>query len=428
LLRYFSRIFVDVRPLLGERGRNLEWIMAVKTIFWSVVAVALAAAAFAIYSPDQVAEFSPRAAALALDARARLPLPAQPTPAPAATQPAQTPATPVQAQTAERKDFPVLLESLGQVAAYNTVTVKARIDGQIDKIAFKEGQIVHKGDLLAEIDPRPFQAAVAQAQAKEEQDNATLANAKRDLDRYSTLAKQSFASEQQLDTQKALVNSDTALIAADDAAIDSAKVQLGYTTITAPLTGRVGYRLVDQGNMVAASQQTGIVVINQLQPISVTFTAPEEQVGEINALRKAGEAKVEVKTTDGKPLSTGVLEVVDNQIDTSTGTVKLKARFANEDEKLWPGLAVIVDLTLGVDKNAVVVPTASVQHGSKGLYVYVIGDDNKAAPHPVKISHQNSEEAAIASGLQGGEKIVTSGQSRLRPGSLVVVQAAEPRS
>ncbi len=402
--------------------------MAVKAFLWVVVAGALGAAAYAIYAPDQIAVYSPKAAALAREARARLPLPAQTAAAPAAPQSSEPSATPVQAVTAVQKDFPVLLESLGQVAPYNTVTVKARIDGQIDKIAFKEGQIVHKGDLLAEIDPRPFQAAVAQAQAKEEQDNATLANAKHDLDRYSTLAKQSFASEQQLDTQKALVNSDTALIAADDAAIDSAKVQLGYTTITAPLTGRVGFRLVDQGNMVAASQQTGIVVINQLQPISVNFTAPEEQVGEINALRKAGEAKVEVKSTDGKPLSTGVLEVVDNQIDASTGTVKLKARFANDDEKLWPGLAVIVDLTLGVDKNAVVVPTVAVQHGVSGLYVYVIGDDNKVAPRPVKIAHQNTEEAAIASGLKVGDKIVTSGQSRLRPGALVAVEPAAPRS
>jgi membrane fusion protein, multidrug efflux system len=405
--------------------------MAVKAIFWSVVAVAFGGAAYAIYAPDHVAEFSPQAADLARQARARLPFPTQPSAAAAASapsQPAAPSATPVQAQTVGRKDFPVVLESLAQVAPYNTVTVKARVDGQIDKIAFQEGQIVQKGDLLAEIDPRPFQAAVAQAQAKKQQDEANFSNAKRDLDRFSTLAKQSFASEQQLDTQKALVNSDSALIAADDAAIDSAQVQLGYTTIKAPLSGRVGFRLVDQGNMVAASQQTGIVVINQLQPISVTFTAPEEQVGEINALKKAGDAKVEVKTTDGKYLATGVLEVVDNQIDATTGTVKLKARFANVDNKLWPGLAVIVDLTLGVDKQAIVVPTAAVQHGADGLYVYVIGDDNKATPRPVKIAHQNTQEAAITSGLEAGQRIVTSGQSRLRPGALVAVETTAPRS
>ncbi len=403
--------------------------MSVKRIFWSMAAVALGAVAYAVYAPDRVEQISPRAAELARTARAFLPLPAQQ--ASASTPPqaaAAPPATPVQAQVVERKDFPVVLESLGQAAPYNTVTVKARIDGQIDKIAFKEGQIVHQGDLIAEIDPRPFQAALDQALAKKQQDAANLANAQRDLDRYATLAKQSFASQQQLDTQKALVNSDIALIAADDAAIDSAKVQLGYTKIFAPLTGRVGYRLVDQGNMVAASQQTGIVVINQLQPISVTFTAPEEQVGEINALLKTGDAKVGVKSTDGKALATGVLEVVDNQIDATTGTVKLKARFANEDDKLWPGLAVIVDLALGVDKQAVVAPTPAVQHSVNGLFVYVIGNDNKVTPRPVKIAHQNTEETAIASGLQAGEKIVTEGQSRLRPGARVAVEAAAPRS
>jgi membrane fusion protein, multidrug efflux system len=404
--------------------------MSVKSIFWGIVVVALGASAYAIYAPDRVQPYAPKVADLARAARARLPLPpdGQPKDAAAAAKDSSPPAVPVQAETVARKDFPVVLESLGQVAAYSTVTVKVRVDGQIDKIAFQEGQIVQKGDLLAEIDPRPFQAALDQAQAKKQQDAANLANAQRDLDRYATLAKQSFASEQQLDTQKALVNSDTALIAADDAAIDSAKVQLGYTTIKAPLTGRVGFRLVDQGNMVQASQQTGIVVINQLQPIAVTFTAPEEQVGEINALMKSGDAKVEVRSTDGKPLSSGVLEVVDNQIDLATGTVKLKARFTNSDNKLWPGLAVIADLTLGVDKQAVVVPTAAVQHGVNGLYVYVIGADDKVAPRPVKIAHQNTEEAAIASGLQEGDRIVTAGQSRLRPGATVAVQTAQPRS
>jgi multidrug efflux system membrane fusion protein len=205
-------------------------------------------------------------------------------------------------------------------------------------------------------------------------------------------------------------------------------VQLGYTRITAPLSGRVGYRLIDQGNMVAASQQTGIVVIDQLHPISVTFPAPEEQVGEINALIKRGEAQVTVKTTDGKPLSSGVLEVVDNHIDTATGTVMLKARFANTDDQLWPGLAVIANLTLGVDKDAVVVPTVAVQHGVQGLFVYVVGDDNKVSVRKIKVAHENMQEAAIAQGLKGGEKVVTNGQALLRPGSLVAIQTAPPRS
>jgi multidrug efflux system membrane fusion protein len=337
-------------------------------------------------------------------------------------------AVPVEVQTVARKDFPLVLESLGQVAPYNAVTVKARVDGQVTRIAFKEGQNVKQGDLLAEIDPRPFQAALTQAQAKKQQDEATLANAKLDLARYSTLAKQSFASQQQLDTQKALVNQDTALVAADAAALDAANVQLGYTHITAPLSGRVGFRLIDQGNMVAASQQTGIVVIDQLQPISVNFTAPEERIGEINALMKSGAAKVEVKSTDGHPIAAGELEVVDNQIDVATGTVKLKARFANDDGKLWPGLAVIADLSLGAGRNVVVVPTAAVKHGQSGLYVYVVDAENKAQIRPVTILHQNEQETAIATGLKEGEKLVTAGQALLHPGALVAAQTAAARS
>ena len=397
--------------------------MSAKSIFWTVVVVVLAGAAFAVYAPDRIEPLSPQAAALARQARARI-LP--PEPAATATQ-AEAP-VPVDAETAARKDFTVVLENLGQVAAYNTVTVKARVDGQIMRIAFKEGQAVKAGDLLAEIDPRPFQATLDQVEAKKRQDEANLSNAKLDLTRYSTLVKQNFASRQQFDTQNSTVNQLIAQIAADAAAIDAAKVQLGYTRITAPLTGRVGYRLIDQGNMVAASQQTGIVVIDQLHPIAVTFPAPEEQVGEINALMKQGEAKVTVKTTDGQPLSTGVLEVVDNHIDTATGTVTLKARFDNTDDKLWPGLAVIADLTLGVDKQAVVVPTAAVQHGVQGLFVYVIGDDNKVSVRKVKVAHENTREAAIAEGLSGGEKIVTNGQALLRPGSLVAIQTADSRS
>ena len=397
--------------------------MSAKSIFWTVIVVVLAGAAFAIYAPDRIEPLSPQAAALARQARARI-LP--PEPAATATQ-AEAP-VPVDAETAARKDFTVVLENLGQVAAYNTVTVKARVDGQIMRIAFKEGQAVKAGDLLAEIDPRPFQATLDQVEAKKRQDEANLSNAKLDLTRYSTLVKQNFASRQQFDTQNSTVNQLIAQIAADAAAIDAAKVQLGYTRITAPLTGRVGYRLIDQGNMVAASQQTGIVVIDQLHPIAVTFPAPEEQIGEINALMKQGEAKVTVKTTDGQPLSTGVLEVVDNHIDTATGTVTLKARFDNTDDKLWPGLAVIADLTLGVDKQAVVVPTAAVQHGVQGLFVYVIGDDNKVSVRKVKVAHENTREAAIAEGLSGGEKIVTNGQALLRPGSLVAIQTADSRS
>ena len=404
--------------------------MALKSVFWGVLVVALGAAAYAVYAPQDVEKLSPQAADLARTVRAKLPLPASGAQEPAAKpEAAAGPApVPVEAQTVGKKDFPVVLESLGQVAPYQTVTVKARVDGQITKIAFKEGQMVKEGELIAEIDPKPLQAALDQVVAKKAQDEANLANAKRDLDRYQTLIKQSFASQQQYDTQVALVNSDTAIVKGDDAVIDAAKTQLSYTKIYAPLTGKVGFRLVDQGNMVSAAAQTGVVVINQLQPISATFTAPEEQVGEINTLMKTGAAKVIANSTDGKEISQGVLEVVDNTIDVATGTVKLKARFENTDDKLWPGLAVIADLTLGVDKDALVVPTAAVQHGVQGLFVYVIDGDGKAQTHPVKISHQNMQEAAIASGVKEGDKIITAGQNNLQPGVPVAIQTAQSRS
>ena len=403
--------------------------MSAKSLFWTLVLVAGGAAAYAVYSPEQATRIWPQAGTWARQARVALKLPADspPTTEAAAPAPAPPPAS-VEVMTVPRKDFAVVLESLGQVVPYHTVTVRARVDGQVTKIGFTEGQIVHEGDLLADIDPRPLQAALDQAKAKKQADEATLSNAKLDQARYSTLAKQSYATQQQLDTQNSTVNTLTAQIAADTAAVDAANVQLGYTKITAPLTGRVGFRLIDQGNLAAASQQTGIVVINQLQPISATFTAPEERVGEINALMKAGSALVKVKTTDGKDLASGVLEVVNNTIDVATGTITLKAKFENMDNALWPGLAVIADISLGADKNAPVVPTATIQHSQKGLFVYVVGDDMTVQPRPVKILHQNMQEAAIGEGLNGGEKIVTNGQALLRPGAKVAIQTPENRS
>ena len=321
----------------------------------------------------------------------------------------------------KRQDFPILLEGLGQVQAYNTVTVKARVDGQIVRIGFQEGQTVKAGDLLAQIDPKPFQAALDQAKAKKAQDEANIANAKLDLQRYATLAKQSYATQQQLDTQNALVNQLIAQIAADAAAIDAAQVQLDYTTIRAPIAGRAGFRLVDEGNMVAAAQQTVIVSIAQLQPISVVFTAPEDEVGRINALLATQAPQVGVMNTDGAKLATGKLSITDNQIDTTTGTIRLKAEFANQDNALWPGLAVTTSLSVGLDKDALVVPTAAVQHGQNGLYVYVVDDQNRAALRPITVSHQDVGTAVVSKGVKEGDRVVTVGQFLLQPGTPVAI-------
>ena len=396
--------------------------MAFRHVLWAAVAVVAGGAAYGAYAPEAVEKWAPAFGVYAHRAHEMLPRSATPpADAPVAAQ-AQGPAPIlVSVSPVRRADFPVVLESLGQVQAYNTVTVRARVDGQIVKIGFKEGQRVTEGDLLAEIDPRPFQAALDQAKAKKTQDQANLVNARLDLQRYSTLAKQSYATQQQLDTQDALVNQLIAQIAADVAAVDAAQVQLDYTKIRAPISGRAGFRLVDQGNMVAASQQTGIVVIAQIQPIAVIFTAPEDEVGRINALLASGEPKVTVKNTDAVALATGKLTITDNQVDTTTGTLRLKAEFENKDNALWPGLAVTTGLTVGVDKDAMIVPTAAVQHGQKGLYVYVVDDQSRAAMRPVTVSHEDTVNSVVTQGVKEGDRVVTVGQFLLQPGTQVAI-------
>jgi multidrug efflux system membrane fusion protein len=321
----------------------------------------------------------------------------------------------------KRADFPVVLQSIGQVQAYNTVLVRARVDGQIMKIAFGEGQMVKQGDLLAQIDSRPFQAALDQAVAKKSQDEANLANARLDLTRYSTLAKQDFATKQQLDTQNALVLQLIASIAADAAAIDAAKTQLDYTTIRAPISGRAGFRLIDEGNLVNAGQQTGIVSIAQLQPISVIFAEPQEYVTRINQELASGSPQVTVMDADGHKLATGRLSISDNQVDLPTGTIRLKAEFDNKDNALWPGLAVTTGLQLGVEKDVLIVPTDVVQHGEKGLYVFVVDDQNRAQVRQVRVAQQDTNTAVISDGLKEGDRVVTSGQFLLQPGSIVSI-------
>ncbi len=307
---------------------------------WIVVLACAAAAAYGIYAPDATDRWAPAAGRLARQLHDRIWTPPSAAEAVAGQAPIRVSVTPV-----KRADFPLDLEGLGQVQAYNTVTVRARVDGQIVKIGFKEGQMVKEGDLLAQIDPRPFQAALDQATAKKDQDEANLANARLDLTRYSTLAKQNFATQQQLDTQNSLVAQLIASIAADAAAIEAAKVQLDYTTIRAPIAGRVGFRLIDEGNLVSGAQQTGIVTIAQLQPIAVVFTAPQEEVDRINQALSFGAPEVTVMNAEGEKLAAGRLTISDNQVDASTGTIRLKAEFENKDNALWPGLAVTTALT-----------------------------------------------------------------------------------
>jgi multidrug efflux system membrane fusion protein len=318
----------------------------------------------------------------------------------------------------EKADFPVYLTGLGTVQGFNTVVVRTRVDGQIDKIAFTEGQLVNQGDLLAEIDPRPFQAALDQAKAKKAQDEANLANANLDLQRFTKLGE--FATRQQTDTQRSTVAQLTAQIAADDAAIFNAQTQLDYTAVKAPISGVAGLRQVDLGNIVNAATQTGIVTIAQIEPISVIFTAPEDQLPYINGAQAAQPLKVIAITTDGKkPLADGKLSVVNNQVDTTSGTIRLKAVFDNKNHALWPGQSVSTRLLLTTLKGATVVPDDAVQHGTEGLYAYVVNQDNKAELRKVKVSQSIDGRSVVESGLSPGEQVITGGQFKVQPGTLV---------
>src|SRR5712691_4188236 len=291
----------------------------------------------------------------------------------------------------EKADFPVYLTGLGTVQGFNTVVVRTRVDGQVDKIAFKEGQLVNQGDLLAEIDPRPFQAALAQAKAKKAQDEANLANANLDLQRYTKLGE--FATRQQTDTQRSTVAQLTAQIAADDAAISNAQTQVDYTTVKAPISGVAGLRQVDIGNIVNAATQTGVVTIAQIEPIAVIFTAPEDQLPYINEAQATSPLKVIAITTDGKkPLAEGKLAVINNQVDTTSGTIRLKAVFDNKNHALWPGQSVSTRLLLKTLKNVTVVPDDAIQHGADGLYAYAVNQDNKAELRKVKRSEEHTSE------------------------------------
>jgi multidrug efflux system membrane fusion protein len=333
---------------------------------------------------------------------------------------------PVLTATAATKDVPIYMDGLGTVQAFYTVTMKAMVDGPLLAVNFDEGQDVRKGDLLAQIDPRTYQAALDNATAKKAQDQAQLANARLDLVRQQKLVANNFTSAQQADTARAQVAQFEALVQQDQAQIDTARTQLSYTTVTAPIDGRTGIRLVDAGNIVHAADATGIVMLTQLQPISVLFTLPQQALPAVARAMAQGNAAVLALAQDAiggapKVLDTGSLTVLDNQVDATTGTIKLKAVFPNKQRVLWPGGFVSVRLRTDTAKDAVVVPPSAIQRGPRGPYVFVIGDDATAKRQAVAVGYEDEQGSVIASGLKVGETVVIDGASRLSDGSKVTL-------
>jgi multidrug efflux system membrane fusion protein len=330
---------------------------------------------------------------------------------------------PVLAATVARADVPVYLDAVGTIKALNTVTVRPQVDGKLLSVNFKEGDDVKKGDVLAKIDPVTYQAQLDQAKAKKAQDEAQLANSKIDLDRYERLAATNAINKQQADTQRALVAQNTALVQADQAAIENAQAMLGYTTIAAPIDGRTGIRQVDEGNIVHASDtNSSIVTITQIKPISVLFNLPQQDLPQVNAAFDKGPLTVEAQRSDNDAvIDRGVLRVVDNQVDQTTGTVKLKAEFPNPDLQLWPGQFVNVRLLIDTLKQVLVIPTGAVQRGPNGTFVYVIKDDNSAVVRPIVVQKQDETQTVVKSGIEPNERVVTTGFVRLTDGSRVTI-------
>jgi multidrug efflux system membrane fusion protein len=333
------------------------------------------------------------------------------------------PAVPVAAATVSRTDMPVRLGALGSVVAFNTVTVRPRVDGQLMRVLFREGQFVKRGDLLAEIDPRPFEVQLEQAQGQLARDQAQLANARVDLTRYQTLLSQDSIAQQNVAAQASTVAQLEAALKVDQAAIDSARLNLTYSHITAPISGRVGLRLVDAGNVVSATSTTGLVVITQVEPIAVVFTLPEDALRTVlPRIRTGAILPVDAFDRSGtQRLASGSVVTIDNQIDQSTGTVRIKAVFENRDHALFPAQFVNVQLLADTQRAQLVVPAAAVQQGPQGPFVYVVGD-GKAVVRPVAVGITEGDRAAITKGLNAGDLIITDGIDRLREGSAVEVR------
>jgi len=326
----------------------------------------------------------------------------------------------VETAVASRSDVPVYMEGLGTVQAFYTVTVTARVDGELQKVGFVEGQTVKKGDLIAQIDPRPFQAALDQAVATHAKDVAQLASAKADLDRYEQLAPQNLASKQTLDSQHALVAQLEAQIKGDQANIDNARTQLGYTTITSPIQGKTGIRRVDPGNNVHSTDTNGIVVVTQVQPIACIFTLPEESLPALNQALEGGTIGVTAVSRDGKTqLDQGTIALVDNQIDQTTGTIRVKATFPNPHNALWPGEFINARVLLRTEKGALTIPSAAIQRGPDGMFAYVIKQDSTVEARLVKVGDEDNALTVITDGIKEGEQVVTNNQYRLAPGAHV---------
>ncbi|WP_281279077.1 MdtA/MuxA family multidrug efflux RND transporter periplasmic adaptor subunit [Pigmentiphaga humi] len=337
--------------------------------------------------------------------------------------------TPVRVVEARSEDMKVFIKSLGTVTSYNTVTVRSKVNGELQKVFFQEGQLVKAGDLLVQIDPRAYQVALAQAEGTLEQNRAQLDNARRDLERYKTLYEQDSIARQQVDTQTALVRQYEGTIKTNQAAVDNAKLQLDYTRVTAPIAGRLGLRQVDQGNLVTSSDATGLVIITQTQPISILFTIAEGDLPDVLAQLRAGKtlAVQAYDRADIRHIADGVLATLDNQIDTATGTVKLKARFENKDESLFPNQFVNVRLHVRTQTGATVIPAGAVQRGTPGTFVYVAKEDNTVGLRVLKLGQVDGERVAVLEGLKPGERVVVEGVDRLRDGAQVqVVSGTQP--
>jgi multidrug efflux system membrane fusion protein len=334
----------------------------------------------------------------------------------------------VVAEPARQGDFPIYLNGLGTVTALNTATIRSRVDGELIRVAFQEGQVVREGDLLAEIDPRPFQAQLMQAEGQLLRDEALLKNAQLDLERYQTLLEQDSIAAQQTATQEALVRQYRGTVETDRGLIADAKLQLTYTRITAPFTGRLGLRLVDKGNIVKTSDTNGLVVLTQIQPITVVFTLPEADLPAVMKRLRAGETlPIEAYDRSGNTrLSLGKLVAVDNQIDIATGTIRFKAQFDNKDHALFPNQFVNVRMTVDTLRDVTIIPAAAIQRGTPGAFAYVVKEDKTVSVRPLKLGPAEAEKVAVLEGLKPGEQVVVDGIDKLREGARVDLVNREP--